>query len=173
MLPVTPRSYRPVVWALIACLALAAAQWLPAAEAHAELLSAYPAPGTKLDSTPTEIRLTFSERIGLGSRIQLFGPEFRAVENVTSGLDPASPELLRAFPPQLAPDIYTVEWRAASLDGHEVSGSYAFEVTAPPAGPARRVPAWLLIGGPLGLLVMGGAAWGFARRRGRGAAGAI
>ena len=156
---------------MIACLALSTAQWLPAAEAHAELLSAYPAPGATMDTTPTEIRLTFSERIGVGSSIQLFGPQFRPVSHVISGLDPAAPEQLRAFPPQLVPDIYTVEWSAASADGHQVSGSYAFEVTAPPAAPAQTAPLWLLAGGALVVLLLGGGAWGLVRRRRRGAAG--
>jgi methionine-rich copper-binding protein CopC len=154
------RKIQPVAWALIACLAFLAAPWPPAAEAHAELLSAYPAPGARLATTPTEIRLTFSERIGLGSSVRLFGPQFRPVSNVTSGLDPAAPEELRAFPPQLAPDIYTVEWNVASVDGHAVSGSYAFEVTAPAAAPATRAPVWLLVSGPLIVLVLGGVGLG-------------
>jgi len=142
----------------------------PAAEAHAQLLSSYPSPGARLDTTPTEIRLTFSERISAASSIKLFGPNFRLVSGVSSGTDPASPEMLRAFPPQLAPDIYTVEWDVASLDGHDVSGSYAFQVTAPAAAP--RVPAWLLAGGLVALLVLGGAVWALVRQRRRSAAGA-
>ena len=97
------------------------------------------------------------------SSIQLFGPQFRPVAAVRFGFDPAAPDLLRAFPPRLAPDIYTVEWNAISLDGHAVSGSYAFEVTAAP-GP--RAPAWLWAAGllVLAVVVLGGA-WGLARRR--------
>jgi methionine-rich copper-binding protein CopC len=156
----------------MACVALWAAQWLPAAEAHAELLSSYPAPGARLNATPTEIRLTFSERIGAGSSVKLFGPNFRPVSGVPSGPDPAAPEQLRAFPPQLTPDIYTVEWDVASLDGHAVSGSYAFEVTAT---PAARLPAWLLVGGLPAVLVLGGIVfWAVARRqRPRDAAGSV
>ncbi len=129
------------------------------------LLSAYPAPGARLDATPAEIRLTFSERLGPGSNIQLFGPQFRPVGNVSSGLDPAAPELLRAFPPELAPDIYTVEWQAASVDGHSVSGSYAFEVTAPPTPPAAHVPAWVLAAGALAACVLLVSIWSLVRRR--------
>ena len=55
--------------------------------------------------------------------LNLFRPQFRPVGNVSSGLDPAALELLRAFPPGLTPDIYTVEWQAVSVDGHTVSGS--------------------------------------------------
>jgi methionine-rich copper-binding protein CopC len=154
------RAVRRVQWALVACLVLFAVRWLPA-EAHAELLSAYPAPGSTLDSTPPEIRLTFSERIGPGSNVRLFGPQFRAVPGVQSGLDPAAPEQLRAFPPRLSPDTYTVQWSAVSVDGHEVSGSYAFAVTPPRPPP----PAWLLVAALLAVLAVGGAAWQIVRGR--------
>jgi len=158
-------------WAVLACLTLWLAQWLPAAEAHAELVSAYPAPGAQLDATPPEIRLTFSERIGSGSSVKLFGPQFRSVSGVRSGPDPATPTLLRAFPPALAPDIYTVEWNAASLDGHIVSGSYAFQVTA---APAARAPTalWVWAAGLLAVLGLAGGGWGLARwQRGKIGAG--
>lgn len=151
--------------ALLAGPVLLAAQWLPVAEAHAELVTAYPAPGATLDATPLEIRLTFSERIGLGSTVQLFGPQFRAVLGVRSGVDPVAPEQLRAIPPELTPDTYTVEWSAISADGHAVSDSYAFAVTAPPAPPARQGPAWLIVAAPLALLMAGGVAWGLLRSR--------
>ena len=155
-------------WAMLACLALWAAQWLPAAEAHAELVSAYPAPGARLAEAPDEIRLTFSEHIGSGSSIQLFGPQVRPVAAVRSGPDPANPELLRGFPPALTPDVYTVEWNAVSLDGHAVSGSYSFEVLA---APAPGAPAWLWLAGLLTVAIARlGGAWGLARRR-RGRAG--
>ena len=73
----------------------------------------------------------------------------------------------------LAPDVYTVEWAVASTDGHAVSGSYAFEVTAPPAAPAARAPLiWLVVIALLVVLVLGGGVWRLARRRnGRGATG--
>ena len=151
----------------MACLALLSAQWLPAAEAHAELVSAYPAPGASLDATPLEIRLTFSERIGPGSSVHLFGPQFRAVAGVQSGPDPAAPEQLRAIPPQLLPDTYTVEWNAVSVDGHQVSGSYAFAVKAPPAAPQYPPLSWLVAAVPL-VLLLADAAWALGRRR-RGA----
>ena len=155
-------------WALMACLALFAGQWLPAAEAHAMLVAAYPAPGATLDATPLEIRLTFSERIGPGSTLQLFGPQFRAVPGVQSGLDPAAPELLRAIPPELSPDTYTVEWSVVSLDGHPVSGSYQFAVKSPSAAaPAVLASApWLWGAGLLAALaIVGAAAWEIRRRR--------
>lgn len=161
---------RKALKALIVCLAALLGQWPAAAEAHAELVASYPAPGSTLDATHQEIRLTFSERIGPASSVQLFGTQFRAVPGVRSWVDLASPEQLRAIPPQLTPDTYTVEWDAISADGHEVSGSYAFTIVAPAAAPAQPQVAWLSIAAPLALLAVG-VAWGLARSR-RGAASA-
>ncbi len=159
------------IWLFIVCGILFLGPGLPAAEAHAELVSAYPPPGATLASTPPEIRLTFSERIGAGSGIQLYGPLFRAVSGVPSGVDPAAPEQLRAFPPELAPDTYTVEWRAISADGHEVTGSYAFAITEP-ARP-KLPPVWMLLAASAALLAVGGAAWTLTQRaRSRAAGGA-
>jgi methionine-rich copper-binding protein CopC len=141
------------LWALVLGALWLAARPIAPAEAHAELLAAYPAPGTTLDATPAEIRLTFSERIGPASHLQLFGPQFRAVAGVQSGVDPANPQQLRAFTQPLTPDTYTVEWSAISADGHEVTGSYAFAVRAPaPTTPPRPLGLW--IGAALGLAAL-------------------
>jgi methionine-rich copper-binding protein CopC len=162
---VTGRALRRIGWAVLAALAVWAARGPAWAEAHAMLVSAYPAPGASLTATPVEIRLTFSERIGAGSSVLLFGPQFRAIAGVTSGPDPAAPEQLRAFPPQLPPDTYTVEWRAVSVDGHDVSGSYAFAITAPAAASSAS-PLWWVAGGlALIVIIAGGAGWTLARRR--------
>lgn len=159
---------RGALWALIIGGTLLAARPVGPVEAHAELLSAYPAPGATLDATPPEIRLTFSERIGPGSSLQLFRPQFRAVAGVQSGVDPAAPQQLRAFTQPLAPDTYTVAWRAISADGHEVTGSYAFAIRAPAA--PLPLSAGLLIGAAFGVLVLGTIAWQIIRRQ-RGHAG--
>jgi methionine-rich copper-binding protein CopC len=145
----------PTVWA-----DAAGAHGAPALSRHAELVSSYPAPGAVVAGTPPEIRLTFNERIGLGSTLQIFGKAFRAVPGVTAGVDPAAPQLLRAIPPPLAPDTYTVEWTAASLDGHTVSGSFAFAVTpAAAAGPSSG-PGWLVaIIAAIVAAALGFAAW--------------
>ena len=111
--------------------------------AHAELVSADPAPGATLEAAPAEIRLTFSEPLEAGSTVILFGEEFQAVSGVSFMVDPGAPEQLVAFPPVLAPGIYTVQWKAATKDAHEVSGSYSFSVATTndiaPLGSAARI----------------------------------
>ena len=142
----------------------------PAPNAHAELVSSYPAPGAVVAGTPSEIRLTFNERIGLGSTLQIFAPSFRAVPGVTAWVDPAAPQLLRAIPPPLPPDTYTVEWSAVSADGHSVSGSFSFAVTQSAAAAAAPRSGWpyvvvAAIGGAIVAAVLGYAAWRIAIAR--------
>lgn len=98
--------------------------------AHAELMSAYPAPGAELTASPTEIHLTFSEPLKSESMLVVFGIGFREVRGISTTLNPQSPEQLSAALPALDPDTYTVQWKAVSADGHQVSGSYSFSVVA-------------------------------------------
>jgi methionine-rich copper-binding protein CopC len=104
--------------------------------AHAELRSATPEPGNTLTASPAEVRLTFSEPLGPGSFIEVYGQGFRSVGPLEVGVDPAHPEQLVALLPALDRGAYTVQWSAASDDGHEISGSYAFNVMADQ--PARE-----------------------------------
>jgi hypothetical protein len=96
--------------------------------AHTELRSAVPAPGASLIEQPEEIRLTFSEAVGPGSIVTLFGERFREIEGLETSVDPDTPEQLVTAVPQLEPGTYSVQWVALSLDGHPASGSYSFAV---------------------------------------------
>jgi methionine-rich copper-binding protein CopC len=121
-----------------------------AVRAHADLVDASPGPGAQLTETPGEIRLTFSEPVGAGSFIEVYGEGFRSVGPLEPQFDAAHPEQFYVSLPELTAGTYTVQWSAASADGHEVSGSYRFTVL--PATPAGS-PSWLVVG-----LVAAGAA---------------
>lgn len=110
--------------------------------AHAELLTAAPAPGTLVSNPVGEIRLTFSEAISGSSEIILFKDNFQPVPGIAAQVDSANPAILVAAVPTLAGGMYTVQWTAVSGDGHPVSGSYAFRVSA--AGlPFAQHQLWL------------------------------
>jgi methionine-rich copper-binding protein CopC len=96
------------------------------AAAHAELKSAVPSPGARLSEQPEEIRLTFSEEVGQGSSITLFGEGFREVEGLEAVVDGERPADLIAAVPELAPGTYSVNWRVLSTDVHPAAGSYTF-----------------------------------------------
>lgn len=111
---------------LFACLVLALVAVGPAA-AHAELVSASPAPGAQLAESPAEIRLTFSEPVASSSAILLLAADFQPIE-VVAQFDASRPQEIYAPLPELAPGVYTVQWTAASNDGHEIGGTYSFSV---------------------------------------------
>jgi methionine-rich copper-binding protein CopC len=143
-----------------ACLALALL--VGRAWAHAELLSADPAPGTTLSASPAAIRLTFDEPLVAGSGVVLYAGTFNPVAGLTSTLDGATLHTTLAAP--LAPDTYTVQWTAITADGHAVDGSYQFAVASPPP----RGPVWVLgitlAVAAVALAIVGGA-WLRRRRR--------
>ena len=97
--------------------------------AHAELVMAEPAPGTRLYRSPAQIRLTFGEPVAPNSTIVVFGNNFRAINGLRVLYNAATPERLAATLPSLSPSQYTGQWKAVSVDGDIVSGSYAFSVT--------------------------------------------
>lgn len=135
----------------IAAAAVSIILLLPASVlAHADLLAASPGPGAQLSESPDEIRLTFSEPVGVGSFVELYGEGFRSVGSLEPQFDATRPEQIVVSLPELTAGDYTVQWSAASADGHEITGSYTFTVL--PATLAGS-PSWLMIG-----LVAGGVA---------------
>ncbi len=121
-------------------LALAATVMLSGrASAHSELVAAEPAPGAQLAQSPAEIRLTFSEPVAASSQIVVMGENFQQVEGLVPQFNPEQPQVVYTPLPPLAEGVYTVQWVAASNDGHEISGSYSFSVTSAASGSATGV----------------------------------
>jgi len=129
---------------LFVSLALFAANllWVPQALAHASLVSADPAPGATVPSTLAGIRLTFDEPLVFGSTLTLFTNGFQNVGGITSQIE--GKVLRTTLVGRLAPGTYTVQWKAATADGHSVEGSYQFGVSESPRGGGN---GFLIIGG--------------------------
>ncbi len=124
---------------LFTCLALALVAVGPAA-AHAELVSASPAPGAQLAQSPAEIRLTFNEPVATTSAIVLLAEGFQPVEGLVGQFSADRPQEIFVPLPELAAGVYTVQWTAASGDGHEISGTYSFSVGLVTPGAATVAP---------------------------------
>jgi copper transport protein len=116
-----------------AALALPASAW-----AHAALLHAVPAASGIVNTPPSQVALTYSERVeprfaivsvtDASGRQETAGPPHR---NATNG-DELDVPLKRT--PQ---GWYLVFWRAISVDGHPVRGAFTFAV-GPNPGPAPQ-----------------------------------
>jgi copper transport protein len=145
--------------------------WATPAGAHAQLRSADPEPGTRLDRAPTQVSLTFTEE----PEPELTVVDVLDTSGATVSAGPAriagGGRTVQVAVDDLTEGVYTVSWRVVSaVDGHTTAGAYAFGVGVDPRGaqvprglPQTPPPSilemagrWLLLAG-LGLAV--GAAW--------------
>jgi methionine-rich copper-binding protein CopC len=85
--------------------------------AHADLIAAEPAAGSSQPLLPA-------------SKIQLFAGQFVPVTGLTTVV--AGSEMQVALGQPLAAATYTVQWSAATDDGHTTEGSYQFGVAPAP-----------------------------------------
>jgi copper transport protein len=122
-----------VAVALIALLAPAAPAF-----AHAALLGSTPAPGSVIGSSPSEITVTFSERVTpVPGRVQVLAPDGERISGV-----PAAHGAVLRIPIRTAArplGTYLVSYRVISADGHPVGGGLMFSVGAPSARPPSVV----------------------------------
>lgn len=96
--------------------------------AHAALLGADPAPGSHLATSPTRVRLLFSEPLDPKlAQIAIVGSNQNRIALTLTG-DPHDVHAIIGDVPPLVPDVYHVIWHVVSDDGHPVGGSYVFTV---------------------------------------------
>ncbi|MEV0453857.1 copper resistance CopC family protein [Catellatospora methionotrophica] len=129
--------------AAAAAAAVVVLSWLlglaqPAA-AHDGLLSATPADGARLDQAPAAVTLRFAAR--LDPRLAKVAVTDPAGASVASGAFTASGAELTQPVAIAAPGRYTVAFRVVSRDGHPVSGTSTFTVTAAAASPGASPTA--------------------------------
>ena len=127
------------------------AVFTPHVLAHAELVSASPAPGSSVQAL-TEIRLEFSEPVGDNARIDLM-QDFVPAAELAPTIDPANPTVLVTAVPPLADGVYTVQWAVTSADGHPISGSYSLGINSTP--PQTAVPWYQTVWAQLFFLLCG------------------
>ncbi|MGZ6294647.1 MAG: copper resistance CopC/CopD family protein [Candidatus Limnocylindrales bacterium] len=127
-----------IVRALIAaCVALALVGAATAA-GHSQLVSSSPGAGQVVPTSPSQLRLIFSEPIeGRYTSLDLLDATGRALLVGAGHVDPADPNALVAdLSDTLSDGAYTVSWRAVSAsDGHNTNGFLTFGVgqaTLPP-----------------------------------------
>lgn len=114
--------------------------WAPSATAHTDLLFSTPDDGAVLAEAPTEVVLTFSEEL-LPEAVKVSVQDAAGVV-VTIG-DPKvdGSDVTATWPPGVVGPDFTVNYRVVSADGHPVTGSIGFTVTADPVSPAGATSA--------------------------------
>lgn len=118
------RFLMAVLAILAACLAGSAAN------AHATLTSSNPQANASTTS-PTEIRLSFSESVvAKFSGVEVKDESGKAIATGTAATDPKDKkQLIIPLSAPLSAGRYTVSWHAVSEDTHRVKGEYSFMVT--------------------------------------------
>ena len=102
------------------------------ATAHPLPKSATPKPNSVLTTSPTEIRIGFSETlVAAFSGLEVDDASGKAMATGDATLDPNdAKELIVPVKAKLGEGTYTVKWHAVGSDTHHVSGHYSFQVKA-------------------------------------------
>lgn len=124
-----PRHTRLSRLTAIGALVLLAGLLGPAAQAHDALEGTDPADGSTLDVAPTQITLTFAETpLAVGTELAVTGPDGTAVQQ--GAVQVSGTQVIQPLATGLAAGAYTVDWRVTSADGHVVSGTFGFTLSA-------------------------------------------
>jgi copper transport protein len=123
-----PRA-RVAIAAALALLALL--NVVSTALAHAELVGSDPADGAVLDRASERVQLFFSEPIEPEFfSVQVYAADRTRIDRGDARISPTDARVLEVGLREAGGGSFTVVWRALSLDGHVVRGSFAFAVGA-------------------------------------------
>ncbi|MGW0992395.1 copper resistance protein CopC [Streptomyces sp. NPDC002523] len=101
------------------------------ASAHAALTGSDPAQGVVVDKAPTQVSLTFSEKVAMSDdSLQVLDPKGRKVE-AGSPVNVSGTTYAVKLKSGLGNGTYTVAYQVVSADSHPVSGAYTFSIGAP------------------------------------------
>jgi copper transport protein len=100
------------------------------AYAHATLVSSEPTANSRLATSPTRVRLVFSEQVEPSLAQVSIVASANGVTPLTVGGDVHDVHAIIAPVGTLGPGAYRLRWRVVSADGHPVEGSFAFWVGA-------------------------------------------
>ena len=98
-----------------------------AAHAHAYLDHATPRVGSTVKSSPSEVRLFFTQPL----EPQFTSAQVRSSSGAvvaTGSVDPAKPKEIVVRVNALPAGSYKVFWKVLSVDSHHTEGSFGFEV---------------------------------------------
>ncbi|MFF4800236.1 copper resistance protein CopC [Streptomyces sp. NPDC001351] len=127
---IAPRRVRTLALLFLAVLGVLLAGAGPAS-AHAALTGSDPAQGVVVDKAPSQVTLTFSEKVATSDdSLRVLDPKGKRVDtgkpSNVSGTSYAVP-----LHSGLPDGTYTVSWQVVSADSHPVAGAFTFSIGAP------------------------------------------
>ncbi|GDY75570.1 hypothetical protein SAV31267_050550 [Streptomyces avermitilis] len=118
---------------LLLFLAVAGALLAGAApvSAHAALTGSDPAQGAVVDKAPTQVSLTFSEKVALSDgSVRVLDPSGKRVDTGKAS-NPSGTTYGVKLHSGLPDGTFTVSYQVVSADSHPVSGAFTFSIGAP------------------------------------------
>jgi copper resistance protein C len=98
-------------------------------DAHAFLQQAEPGVGSTVQTSPSEVKIRFTEKIEPAvSKIQVFAESGKEVDKGDVHGARSDPTLLIVSLPKLGTGTYKVVWRVISIDTHPTEGNFSFHV---------------------------------------------
>jgi methionine-rich copper-binding protein CopC len=111
---------------LVAAVVLVA---VASATAHSALDRAEPRPGSRLRTSPPEVKVWFTERLEPAfSTLRVENGAGQRVDRADGHVDGADRTLIRAGLTPLSPGAYRVVWRVLSVDSHVTEGGFTFRI---------------------------------------------
>ncbi|MEU6143373.1 copper resistance protein CopC [Streptomyces sp. NPDC047081] len=127
---ITPRRMRTLVLLFLAVMGALLAGAGPAS-AHAALTGSDPASGVVVDKAPTQVTLTFSEKVATsGDSVRVLDPKGKRVDT-GKATDVSGTTYSVPLHSGLPDGTYTVAWQVVSADSHPVAGAFTFSIGAP------------------------------------------
>ena len=129
---------------IVALMGLASvAAMSTAAFAHPKLMSSTPAENATVAAGPSELRLTFNEKLEPSmSGVEVKDQSGKKIETGKAATDPADAKLLVIpLSAPLGDGTYNVDWHAVAADTHRIKGSYTFTVAMLASPPRADKPA--------------------------------
>jgi copper transport protein len=126
---IAPRA-RTLALLLLAVTGMLLAGAAPAA-AHAAVTGSTPRQGTVVANAPTQISLTFSEKVAMNDdSLRVLDPTGKRVD-AGKPANPSGTTYSVHLRSQLPTGTYTVTYQVVSADSHPVGGAYTFSIGAP------------------------------------------
>ena len=116
---------------ILSCPLLAGALWCAggqAAEAHAFLDRASPAVGSTVHTSPTEVRIQYTEELEPAYSTAHVEDASGATVSTTAHVDSRERQVLIVPLGALKPGRYKVIWKVLSVDTHVTNGTFTFTV---------------------------------------------
>ncbi|MFJ8199115.1 copper resistance CopC/CopD family protein [Streptomyces sp. NPDC096152] len=150
MTPTIAPRVRTVVLLLLAVAGALLAGAAPAS-AHAALTGSDPQQGVVVGKAPTQVSLTFSEKVALNDgSLRVLDPRGKRVDT-GSPIEVSGTTYAVRLRGGLSDGTYTVAYQVVSDDSHPVGGAYTFSVGAP-SSTSVAVDGQNVGGGPVGVL---------------------